>query len=172
MGLVARSGIEGGGRTTIQYWGKAVPPIRHQRVERVRFAKIRCLGVGWHMTDQTILATKTCIPCKGGVPRLDRRQAEDLIDGVEAWELNDDATRISRTFEFPNFIEAQAFATRTADLAESQFHHPEITFGWGYCRVEFQTRKIRGLHENDFIMAAKVNELNKGAAVGDGLRRK
>ena len=51
------------------------------------------------------LATKTCIPCKGGVPRLDRRQAEDLIDGVEAWELNDDATRISRTFKFPNFVE-------------------------------------------------------------------
>lgn len=91
------------------------------------------------------LATKTRIPCKGGVPRLDRRQAEDLIDGVEAWELNDDATRISRTFKFPNFVEAQALATRTADLAESQFHHPEITFGWGYCRVEFQTRKIGGL---------------------------
>ena len=124
------------------------------------------------MTDQMTLATKTCIPCKGGVPRLDRRQAEDLIDDVEAWELNDDATRISRTFKFPNFMEAQAFATRAADLAESQFHHPEITFGWGYCRVEFQTRKIRGLHENDYIMAAKVNELNKGAAVGDGLLRK
>ena len=84
------------------------------------------------------LATKTCIPCKGGVPRLGRRQAKDLIDGVEAWELNDDATRISRTFKFPNFVEAQA-------LAESQFQHPEITFGWGYCRVEFQTRKIGGL---------------------------
>ena len=84
------------------------------------------------------LATKTCIPCKGGVPRLDRRQAEILLDGVGAWTL----------------------ATRTADLAECRFHHPEITFGWGYCRVEFQTRKIRGLHENDFIMAAKVNELH------------
>ena len=115
------------------------------------------------MTDQTTLATKTCVPCKGGVPRLDRRQAEDLIDSVEAWELNDDATRISRTFKFPKFVEAQALATRIADLAESQFHHPEITFGWGYCRVEFQTRKVRGLHENDFIMAAKVNELDKGA---------
>ena len=97
------------------------------------------------------------------MPRLDRRQAEDLIDSVEAWELNDDATRISRTFKFPKFVEAQALATRIADLAESQFHHPEITFGWGYCRVEFQTRKIRGLHENDFIMAAKVNEFDKGA---------
>ena len=76
------------------------------------------------MTDQTTLATKTCVPCKGGVPRLDRRQAEDLIDGIEAWELNDDATRISRTFKFPNFVEALALAARIADLAESQFHHP------------------------------------------------
>jgi 4a-hydroxytetrahydrobiopterin dehydratase len=101
------------------------------------------------------------------VPRLDRRQAENLIDDVETWELNDDATRISRTFEFPNFIEAQALATRIADLGESQFHHPEITFGWDNCRVEFQTRKNRGLHENDFIMAAKVNELHKGAAVAE-----
>ena len=66
------------------------------------------------------LATKTCIPCKGGVPRLGRRQAEDLIDGVEAWELNDDATRISRTFKFPNFVEAQALATRTADRRHRQ----------------------------------------------------
>ena len=57
-------------------------------------------------------------------------------------------------------------------MAESQFHYTEITFGWGYCRVEFQTRKIRGLHENDYIMAAKVNELNKGATVGNGLLRK
>ena len=75
------------------------------------------------------LATKTCIPCKGGVPRLGRRQAEELIVGVEAWELNDDATRISRTFKFPNFVGAQALATRSADLVEPQFHHPEITFG-------------------------------------------
>ena len=64
------------------------------------------------------LATKTCIPCKGGVPRLDRRQAEDLINGVEAWELNDDATRISRTFKFPNFVEPQALATRTKTKAK------------------------------------------------------
>jgi len=116
------------------------------------------------MADQTTLATKTCIPCKGGVPRLDRSQAKDLVAAVEAWELNDDATRISRTFKIANFVAAQALAAKIADLAETQFHHPEITFGWGYCRVEFQTRKIRGLHENDFIMAAKVNEFHQHAA--------
>ena len=113
------------------------------------------------MSDQTELAARTCVPCKGGEPRLDRNHAWDLIDSVEGWELNDDATRISRTFKFADFPAAQAFASRVGDLAESQFHHPEITFGWGYCRIEFQTRKIRGLHKNDFIMAAKVNELHK-----------
>ncbi|MFP6868221.1 MAG: 4a-hydroxytetrahydrobiopterin dehydratase, partial [Nitrospinota bacterium] len=98
----------------------------------------------------------------------EKRSDGDLISGVEGWELNDDATRISSTFKFKDFPGAQAFASRVSDLAESQFHHPEITFGWGYCRVEFQTRKIRGLHENDFIMAAKVNELHKGAGVEQG----
>ena len=121
------------------------------------------------MTIIATLAAKTCVPCKGGVPRLDRDQARDLISGLEGWELNDDATRISRTFKFRDFLEAQAFASTVSDLAEAQFHRPEITFGWGYCRVEFQTRKIRGLHENDFIMAAKVNEVHTGAAaVGQG----
>ena len=64
------------------------------------------------------LATKTCIPCKGGVPRLNRRQAENLLDGGGAWELNDGPTRISRTFKFPNFVEAQALATRTETTAK------------------------------------------------------
>ena len=113
------------------------------------------------MTEQSNLASRTCVPCKGGEPRLDRSQARDLIDAVEGWGLNDDATRISRTFKFKDFQQGQAFGSGVGDLAESQFHHPEITFGWGYCRVEFQTRKIRGLHENDFIMAAKVNELHQ-----------
>ncbi len=111
------------------------------------------------MSVQATLAPQTCDACKGGVPRLDRDQARDLISGVAGWALNDDATRISRTFKFKDFSEAQAFVSRVGDLAEEQFHHPEITFGWGYCRVEFQTRKIRGLHENDFIMAAKMNGL-------------
>lgn len=119
------------------------------------------------MTDSATLAAKTCVPCKGGTPRLARDEAREMIVGLEGWQLNDDATRISRAFEFKNFQEAQAFASRAGALAEAQFHHPEITFGWGFCRVEFQTRKIRGLHENDFIMAAKVNALFGEAESGD-----
>jgi 4a-hydroxytetrahydrobiopterin dehydratase len=105
------------------------------------------------------LSAKICVPCQGGVPRLDRGEAAALLERVPGWSLNDDATRLSRTFTFKTFPEAQAFANRIAELAEEQFHHPEITFGWGFCTIMFQTRKIRGLHENDFIMAAKVNAL-------------
>lgn len=105
------------------------------------------------------LADKTCVPCRGGVPRLGRDEAEAAVREVPGWTLNDDATRIERTFTFKTFAEAQAFAVTIGAIAEAQDHHPDIAHGWGYCRVSFQTHKIRGLHENDFIMAAKINTL-------------
>ena len=73
------------------------------------------------------------------------------------WALLDDAHRIERTFRFKNFAEAFAFVQRAADLAEAEGHHPDITFGWGYATVSLHTHKIKGLHENDFIMAAKLD---------------
>ncbi|MCB1739791.1 MAG: 4a-hydroxytetrahydrobiopterin dehydratase [Gammaproteobacteria bacterium] len=109
--------------------------------------------------SETMLSEKRCVPCEGGVPRLDRATAGEMIKQVPGWSLNDDVTRVNRTFSFKSFAQAQRFANAVAELAEAQFHHPEITFGWGFCTVMFQTRKIRGLHENDFIMAAKLNDL-------------
>jgi len=111
------------------------------------------------MTDETILAGKTCVPCQGGVPRLDLDTCRGLMDRFPDWTLNEDATRIERNFMFGNFADAQTFCTRVGDLAEREGHHPDIHLGWGYCTVTFQTHKIRGLHQNDFIMAAKVNEI-------------
>ena len=69
---------------------------------------------------------------------------------------------MKRTFKFGNFIDALGLAQHVGELCEKEGHHADITFGWGYCKVEFQTHKISGLHENDFIMAAKVNELADG----------
>jgi len=86
-------------------------------------------------------------------------QAEARLADVPGWELMDGATRLSRTFTFDNFAEAQAFAVRVGEISESQNHHPVITYSWGYCTVVFYTHKIGGLHENDFIMAARVNAL-------------
>ena len=106
------------------------------------------------------LAAKTCVPCRGGIPPMPREDAETLLADTPGWTLNDDATQIERTFKFGDFAQALAFVERVAALAEAEGHHPDITFGWGYCRVVFYTHKIKGLHENDFIMAAKVNEFS------------
>ena len=105
------------------------------------------------------LTAKTCIPCRGGVPPLTSGEAEQYLAEVPGWTLNDSATRVERRFEFKNFVEAIDFANKIGAIAEREGHHPDICFGWGYCSVVFFTHKIKGLHENDFIMAAKVNEL-------------
>jgi 4a-hydroxytetrahydrobiopterin dehydratase len=69
------------------------------------------------------------------------------------------AERIERRFRYKDFASAMEFARKVGELAEREGHHPDMAVGWGYCAVSFQTHKIRGLHENDFIMAAKVNAL-------------
>ena len=105
------------------------------------------------------LTSKTCVPCRGGIPPLEESQAQALLDQTPGWELIDDATKIRRTFKLGDFAESMALVNKVGDLAEDEGHHPDIAFGWGYCTVLFYTHKIKGLHENDFIMAAKVNAL-------------
>ena len=103
------------------------------------------------------LSTKQCIPCRGGIPPLTRTEAEKYLKETPEWELSEDSTRIQRSFKFKNFMTALAFVNRIGELSESEGHHPDISFGWGYCTVTLFTHKIKGLHENDFIMAAKFN---------------
>jgi 4a-hydroxytetrahydrobiopterin dehydratase len=107
----------------------------------------------------TELAGKTCVPCRGGVPPLPKAEAEGYLREAPGWALMDDGTRIERRFTFKNFKEALAFVNQVGALAEEEGHHPDITFGWGNATVSLHTHKIRGLHENDFIMAAKINRL-------------
>src|SRR4051812_17869518 len=96
------------------------------------------------------LAEKTCTPCRGGVPPLTGEEATRYLSMVEGWELYDDGRLIRRTYRFKSFRDALAFVRGAGDLAEAEGHHPEICFGWGYATVLLQTKKIRGLHENDF----------------------
>lgn len=103
------------------------------------------------------LAARQCVPCRGGIPPMDRAMAADYLVQVPGWSLKDDPERIEREFRFPDFRQAQAFAMRVGDLCEAEGHHAEIRYGWGYCVVGFWTHKIKGLHENDFVMAAKVD---------------
>ncbi len=105
------------------------------------------------------LAEKSCTPCRGGMPPLTPEEAANYGGQAPGWDLLDEARRIERTYRFKNFREAFAFVERSAALAEAEGHHPEITFGWGYATVSLHTKKIKGLHENDFIMAAKLDRV-------------
>ena len=86
-------------------------------------------------------------------------EAERLVSQVSGWTLQEETKGILREFRFRNFAEAMRFAGRVGEIAETEGHHPDLSVGWGYRTVRFQTHSIRGLHENDFIMAAKVSRL-------------
>jgi 4a-hydroxytetrahydrobiopterin dehydratase len=107
------------------------------------------------------LAEKMCTPCRGGIPPLAREGAEGFRLQVPEWGLVDDAHRIERSFRFVNFRAALSFVQRVGELAETQGHHPDISFGWGYATVSLHTKKINGLHENDFIMAGRIDRIFK-----------
>ncbi len=107
----------------------------------------------------TELAGRTCVPCRGGVPPMPKAEAEGYLREAPGWALTDDGKRIERKFTFKNFKEALAFVNQVGALAEDEGHHPDITFGWGHATVSLHTHTITGLHENDFILAAKINRL-------------
>jgi len=110
-------------------------------------------------SEPASLISKTCTPCRGGIPPLSPEEVEAHRRQTPEWTVLDDAHRIQRTFRFKNFAEAFGFVQRAAALAEEEGHHPDISFGWGYVTVSLQTKKIKGLHENDFIMAAKLDQI-------------
>jgi 4a-hydroxytetrahydrobiopterin dehydratase len=114
----------------------------------------------------TPLVAKTCTPCRGGIPPLMPDEAAAFQKQVPGWAVEDEARRIERTYKFKNFAEAFTFVRKVADLAEAEGHHPDVCFGWGYATVSLQTKKIRGLHENDFIMAAKIDDLAENLSIG------
>jgi 4a-hydroxytetrahydrobiopterin dehydratase len=82
-----------------------------------------------------------------------------LLAEAPEWAFKDEVHRIERTFRFRDFREALSFVQKVGELAEAEGHHPDISFGWGYGTVSLRTKKIKGLHENDFIMAAKIDRL-------------
>ena len=105
------------------------------------------------------LAAKSCVPCRGGIPPLPEEKARELAVGAPGWRLEQSATRLERRFEFRDFVEAMRFVNRVADVAEREGHHPDIAIHWNRVDLVLWTHKIGGLHENDFILAAKINRL-------------
>ena len=108
------------------------------------------------------LTQRHCKPCEGGVDPMNRQQAEALVRQVEGWTLSEDGKKISRCFEFKGFYKTMAFINAMAWIADAENHHPDFSAGYNYCEVSFTTHAIDGLSENDFICAAKTNELLHG----------
>ncbi|MEW6035815.1 MAG: 4a-hydroxytetrahydrobiopterin dehydratase [Candidatus Micrarchaeota archaeon] len=104
------------------------------------------------------LARKKCVPCEGGIAPLGQAEAEAYLKQVDAgWSLA--GGRIAREFRFRDFREAMSFVNKVAGIAEAEGHHPDIHIRWNRVRLEIFTHAINGLHENDFIVAAKIDAL-------------
>ena len=112
-------------------------------------------------TPMTSLASKTCVPCRGGVLSLKGKELESLHQQVPQWTVVNEH-HITRTFTFPDFKQALDFVNRVGGVAEAQGHHPDILLAWGKAEITLWTHKINGLTESDFIMAAKIDGLRKG----------
>ena len=109
----------------------------------------------------TDLKHAQCVPCRGGVPTLTEEEIRQLGPQVPSWRVAeaDGVKRIRRDFMFPDFRAALDFAVRVGELAEQEGHHPDLHVSWGKVTVETWTHKIHGLHRNDFILAAKIDQI-------------
>ena len=103
------------------------------------------------------LASKHCVPCRGGVPPLKGADLEKFSSQLPAWRVVDEH-HVEKSFAFDNFVKALDFVNRVGGIAEAEGHHPDVCLGWGYAKVTTFTHKIQGLTESDFILAAKIDE--------------
>lgn len=105
------------------------------------------------------LTSKKCVPCSIGAIPLNADEIRNFLKDLnESWEVKDNK-QIERVFKFKDFKEALEFTNKVGDLAEAEGHHPDIYLSWGKVIVTLWTHKIKGLHENDFILAAKIDAL-------------
>ena len=103
------------------------------------------------------------MPCEGGVMPFDTSQIHKYQKKVDGWQIiqNDNKVYLlEKKFEFKNFLESQKFTNEVGKVSELEGHHPDISFGWGYAKVAITTHAIKGLSENDFILAAKIDKIS------------
>ena len=107
------------------------------------------------------LSGERCVACRRDSPRVTAAEVATLTPEVPDWQLleRDGIARLERVFQFPSFADALTFTNRVGALAEEEGHHPALLTEWGRVTVSWWTHKIRGLHRNDFIMAAKTDAL-------------
>ena len=108
------------------------------------------------------LANKKCIPCEGNIPPFNTDEIHKYLKKIDGWEVKsnkDKSFYLIKEFLFKNFKESQIFVNQVANVAELENHHPDISFGWGYCKIKIFTHAIKGLAESDFILAAKIDKI-------------
>ena len=110
------------------------------------------------------LSKKKCVACDGSIPPFDTAEIHKYLKKVDGWDVksNDDKSfYLIKNFKFKNFEESKNFVNKIGDVAENENHHPDIFFGWGYCKVKIFTHAIKGLAESDFILAAKIDKIDQ-----------
>ena len=109
----------------------------------------------------TELARKKCVPCEGNVPPLTEQEAMELNKELDAWLLIDGAHLLAKSFRFKDFKQTMEFVNKVAAIAEKEDHHPDMTVSFNSVTIELMTHAIGGLSKNDFILAAKIDEIGK-----------
>ena len=107
------------------------------------------------------LLDKKCVPCEGGVIPFDISEIHKYQKKVDGQSLNENEKIffLEKDFKFKNFVESQNFVNNVGKISEEEGHHPDIIFGWGYAKIKITTHAIKGLSENDFILAAKIDKI-------------
>ena len=109
------------------------------------------------------LSKKKCVACDGKIPPFDTSEIHKYLKKVDGWDVksNDDKSfYLIKDFKFKDFKESQDFVNKVGQIAEKEKHHPDISFGWGYCKIKIFTHAIKGLAESDFILAAKIDKID------------
>ena len=107
------------------------------------------------------LLNKKCLPCEGGVLPFDISEIHKYQKKVDGWDITEEKDKIfflCKKFKFEDFLKSQNFVNEVSKISEEEGHHPDISFGWGYAEIKITTHAIKGLSENDFILAAKIDK--------------
>lgn len=106
------------------------------------------------------LSSLKCVPCRGGIPPMEQEKIKVMLDVVPGWtKTQGKIDKIEKIFKFKDFNKAMMFVNKVAEIAEEQGHHPDILIQWNKVTLILWTHAIKGLHDNDFILAAKIDEL-------------
>ena len=108
------------------------------------------------------LLNKKCLPCEGGVLPFDTSEIHKYQKKVDGWDIvkgEEEVFFLTKKFTFENFLKSQYFVNEVGKISEEEGHHPDISFGWGYAEIKVTTHAIKGLSENDFILAAKIDQI-------------